>query len=542
MAAAVTKSAAPALPVRADAAGGYLRLALRLDEPRARRWHVALLARLAALPGVVVTIDAAAPVNPQAQHPGGPAGEDVARNARRLLRLETVLRRLPQAAAAPARQAEFDPWRSQSAGPADLTLDLCGDIPVGAGLAAGGGRVWRLLFNGQPGDDALLRLALNGCTPLATLVELDPGAGPARLVASARLGTERNRGLLSAFEDFLARTITLIEAACAGHASLAPALPPEPTPPRPAGPDIDSTFGMARFVAQQAGRMAAYQIYRLCFAAPHWRVGWRRPAGADLFGLRDHPEEGWAVLPDDGHRFYADPFPIEHDGRLTLFVEEFPHRTQRGVISAVEFGPDGPLGRPEPVLDLPHHLSYPFVFARDGEVWMIPESCAAGTVDLYRSTAFPGGWVKQATLLSGIVASDATLLEHAGRWWMFATVRDGDGSFSDTLHLWSAPDFRGPWSAHRANPVLIDIASARPAGRVVCHDGALLRPVQDCRRGYGAALGIARILRLDDEAFEQSVETILTAGPRWPGRRLHTLNAAGGFEFIDGSARTRRRF
>jgi hypothetical protein len=32
------------------------------------------------------------------------------------------------------------------------------------------------------------------------------------------------------------------------------------------------------------------------------------------------------------------------------------------------------------------------------------------------------------------------------------------------------------------------------------------------------------------------VEAILRPGAGWPGRRLHTCNAAGGFEFIDGSA------
>jgi hypothetical protein len=75
---------------------------------------------------------------------------------------------------------------------------------------------------------------------------------------------------------------------------------------------------------------------------------------------------------------------------------------------------------------------------------------------------------------------------------------------------------------------------------VVQRNGALIRPFQDCRDGYGAALGLARITRLDDEAFEQQVETILRPGPLWPGRRLHTLNRAGSLECIDGSGTARR--
>jgi hypothetical protein len=172
---------------------------------------------------------------------------------------------------------------------------------------------------------------------------------------------------------------------------------------------------------------------------------------------------------------------------------------------------------------------------------MVPESSANETIDLYRGTSFPDGWIKEGTLVTGIVASDATLFEHAGRWWMLATVRDDGGAYSDALYIWSAPELIGPWVPHRRNPLLVDIASARPAGRVIRRAGRLIRPFQDCRDGYGKALGLAEITRLDDEEFTQRVETILKPGPTWPGRRLHTLNRAGRLECIDGSRVVRRR-
>jgi hypothetical protein len=152
-------------------------------------------------------------------------------------------------------------------------------------------------------------------------------------------------------------------------------------------------------------------------------VGWRFVDGDDVIDLRAHPKSGWRDLPDDRRRFYADPFPIEQNGRLFVLVEDFAHALGYGVISAVEFDAEGPAGVPRPVLDTGSHLSYPFVFEHCGAVWMVPESVAVGTVDLYRAVKFPDQWVKEATLLTGVEASDATLLEHDGRWWMFATVR-----------------------------------------------------------------------------------------------------------------------
>ena len=43
---------------------------------------------------------------------------------------------------------------------------------------------------------------------------------------------------------------------------------------------------------------------------------------------------------------------VDRVGAVTLFVEEFDYRRGKGVIAAVDFGANGPRGRPEPVLEL----------------------------------------------------------------------------------------------------------------------------------------------------------------------------------------------
>jgi hypothetical protein len=488
-----------------------MRLTLRLDGDCVRAFHMALAERLWRLPGVELAVDAR------------PAPGGVPRSAEALFQLETLIHRLPANGTAKRVPLSTLAGHARPSAPADLTIDLVGDVePQGR-------RVWRLAYDGVCGEEALLALILAGRTPLARLEQ--NGA----TVSEGRLGTEYHGIALASFQDMLARTASLIVAAVnsAARSSL-PALP-EPSSEAPA-PPMPSAAKLSVRAAKATARRIVQQIYHLCYNAPHWRVGWRETEGKDLYELRAQPQSGWRDLPDDGSRFYADPFPVLYRGQVTLFVEDYIHRTGKAILSAVAFGPNGPAGTPKPVLELPYHLSYPFVFERDGQMWMVPESSANRTVDLYRATAFPGGWVKEATLLSDMVASDATLVEHGGRWWMFATVRDDGGAFSDQLHLWSAPDFRGPWTPHPKNPLLIDIASARPAGRMVNRGGELLRPVQDCRRSYGAALGIARVTQLDEDGFEQVVETILNPGAGWAGGKLHTLNEAGGLEFIDGSA------
>ncbi|NEU12367.1 formyl transferase [Methylobacterium sp. BTF04] len=502
-----------------------MRLSVRLDGRNIRLWHLRLLAAAAALPRFVVTADPA------------PGADGLPDNAALLFRLEALIAGLPRdGVSAPAAPNSLAAYVGRPAEPPEVILDLCGDAQAGPAT-----RVWHLAFDGVGGESALFASLLAGRLPIVTLHD------GARLLAAGRLGTERRGMVLTSFEDALVRTTSLILSVLAGGA---PMLEPGTiagiaAPP----PVILSRTTLGARALKLTARAVARRLYRLCYRAPHWRVGWRHLDGPDLLALRAHPESGWHVLPDDGLRFYADPFPIVHAGRTVLFVEDYAHALGKGIISAVAFGPDGPLGTPIPVLEEAHHLSYPFVFAHDGAHWMIPESGDHGTVDLYRATAFPGGWVKEATLLSGLTASDATLVEHGGCWWMFATVRAfapgappraALGSYSDGLHLWSALDFRGPWIPHPGNPVLVDIAASRPAGRIVAQDGVLIRPTQDCRLGYGEALSLARIDRLDTEGYCQTVETTLRAGPLFPGHHLHTLNRTAAFEFIDGSGRLPR--
>ncbi|MDP4005903.1 formyl transferase [Methylobacterium sp. NEAU K] len=499
---------------------------VRLDGARPRRWQAGLLERIAGMPGIAAVSVEATP---------GPDAWPT--NAELLFRLESLVHGLPRLGSAVLSPTALDAWRQAGATldtAPDLVLDLCGDVSPGP-------TIWHLAYDGRLGEGALLASLLAGAVPQLALVE------DGRIVSAGRLGSDLPGITVASHDDALARTVTLVMAALRGRIAgrSGPAHGARVTPST-----IRPTLAVAALSTRALkilARTIVHRLYHLCYRAPHWRCGWRRLDGPDLIDLGRHPEAGWNILPDDGRRFYADPFPIAFAGSTHVFVEDFPHETGKAIISAVRFGPAGPEGPPVPVLEEPHHLSYPFVFEREGSVWMVPESSAAGTVELYRATRFPGGWVKEATLLSGVVASDATLLEHAGRWWIFATVRDagsgapsGAGSYHDTLHLWSAPDFRGPYTPHPANPVLIDPATARPAGRIVARGGALIRPVQDCSGGYGRALGLARIDRLDPEGFAQTVIGRIEPGPAWPGSRLHTVNAGGGLEFIDGSARVCR--
>ena len=144
---------------------------------------------------------------------------------------------------------------------------------------------------------------------------------------------------------------------------------------------------------------------------------------------------------------------------------------------------------------------------------MVPETSASRTVEVYRARSFPHEWELHDLLLDGVEAVDATPFEFDGHWWMFANIAPVGGSTWDELHLFHAPGPLGPWTPHPRNPVRSDVVGARPAGRPFVRDGQLHRPGQVCVGGYGRAVVVHRVRRLDPEEYAE--EAAWRVEPGW---------------------------
>jgi hypothetical protein len=381
------------------------------------------------------------------------------------------------------------------------------------------------VFDGTAGEDALLGALLEGRVPVLEIL-----AGPSReVVGRVVLALDEVHSVRERFECVVAQLQRLlIKVLSAPQRSIRPIDGHSPS----SRPTLSSA---SRYSARLISSSALRRAYQLCLFSPHWRVGWRFVDDGGVWESHTLAGAPWNDIADPGVCFYADPFPYTSGGKTFVFVEEFDHREGKGAISAIPFDERGPTGPARPVLSETWHLSYPFLFEYRGEVWMIPESSEAKKISLYRADPFPSRWTLEVDIVDDIDAHDASLTQFAGKWWIFATVRDELGGAMDSLSIFFADELFGPWSAHPRNPVLIDAGGARQAGRFHQREGKLWRPVQDCRGGYGRALGLAEVTTLDQHDFNQVVHTVLRPDASWPGRRLHTLNRFGRLECIDGS-------
>ena len=290
------------------------------------------------------------------------------------------------------------------------------------------------------------------------------------------------------------------------------------------------TWPMVRWAGSRIARSLRSRLESAGRVA-HWQIGIRRssvplyedasPAQLKQFRIIESPK---------GH-FWADPFLLERDRRLWLLFEDFDRSTRRGSLRCAEVGADGELGPTQTVLKPAHHLSYPCVVTDGDELYLLPESEAAGGLDLYRAKRFPGEWEHVGRLLDFPVV-DATPFKRGGEWWMYASPMIVRGHTPLTM-LFQAPALEGPWRQVRCSPIAADARFARCGGAVIQDGMRLIRPSQDTSVAYGRALIFNHVELLSETQYRET--PLMRITPSWLDRQVgvHTYNRVSDWEVID---------
>ncbi len=272
------------------------------------------------------------------------------------------------------------------------------------------------------------------------------------------------------------------------------------------------------------------RIYRGMFFHEEWNIGVVHEPISVFLRPNVRPKVHWLPPPDRG-KYLADPFALKKNGRVYVVCEEFDYLTSKGRIVSIELVDASYSSKPKVAIELPFHVSYPYLLQHEGEIYCIPETYWAREVSLYKAEEFPDRWRKVSTLVRDIAALDSTVFEYEGRWWLACADEERD---SGKLFLWHAPDLFGPWRPHVANPVKTDTRSSRPAGAPFTHDGCMYRPSQDCSRTYGGQIVLNRIIRLTPTEFkEEQVAVIKPLDGCYPDG-VHTISGVGDITILDG--------
>jgi hypothetical protein len=299
----------------------------------------------------------------------------------------------------------------------------------------------------------------------------------------------------------------------------------EPGRPRPApGPGV-----CVAAVLKSLWRTAAFFTERYA-TQPQWRLLVHEgPLGSV-------PLSQFHEFTPPRDRFWADPFLLTEDGRHFIFFEDFLYSEQRGLISMIEHK-DGEIRDYREIIDVPYHLSFPFIFRHEGRIYMLPESHKNNTIELWACKAFPHEWEKSHVLMDGVQAVDTVLFENDGRWWMFTRLRRARQANISEIHIfYSNHPLSTDWRAHPLNPVVRNARVARMAGRVFRDsDGRIIRCAQDNRFRYGSGIVFCEVTKLTPEAYEERIVDEIR--PDWDRRVLgaHHFDSDGQFTVIDAN-------
>lgn len=288
-------------------------------------------------------------------------------------------------------------------------------------------------------------------------------------------------------------------------------------------------------VTRRASRWLGRQ-YQGLMKADHWRVGIvYRPIHTFLTEPHVRDVE-WLPRPPGRDRYVADPFGCGDPADGVVLVEDYDHADRHGRISAYRLTGGEPSG-PFPVMEMPDHLSYPYLLPVAGEWWCIPENAKSRTTRAFRFDPGTLETVEVGVLVDGVRLLDPTIFEWTGLWWLFGT--DLDSGANSCLRAWWAEQPLGPWTQHSIDPLKVDPASARSAGTPFVHDGALFRPAQDCSAAYGAAVTVQEVRSLGPDEFEERRAATITADPGGAcPDGVHTLSTFGDATLVDGTRRS----
>jgi hypothetical protein len=205
----------------------------------------------------------------------------------------------------------------------------------------------------------------------------------------------------------------------------------------------------------------------------------------------------------------ADPFLFVRNGILYVFYES-DRSGEKGIIRMTMTKNLKDWSKPITVLDEPFHLSFPFIFEKNNDVYMIPESQISNAIRLYKGnddlTAF--SFVK--TLMDNQRVDDikfnycdSHLLNKDNTYYLFTSI-----SYKWTYHLelyYTDDPIHHKFIKHPQSPIYVGNDFGRSGGSIICHKNEYYRISQNCSQHYGGNLSVHQITKIDKEHYSEKL-------------------------------------
>ena len=247
----------------------------------------------------------------------------------------------------------------------------------------------------------------------------------------------------------------------------------------------------------------------------------------------DDTDTKFTVIKDSYRYWTADPFLFKHEEKYYLFFEMFDRLKRKGLLGCREISENG-FGKIRIIYECSNHLSYPYIFEYDGDIFIIPECEQSGELFLLKCVKFPNEWKKEKVLINQRLV-DTTPITVEGVNYFISEIVD-DKKVFDRVDLFYEEN--GQFTECAENPVKTDVNTARCAGKIFNYNGKVIRPSQNCGKYYGEKLNFNEVISISKDSYverlikEISVSDIkLNVKNNFVG--IHTYNKLDNVEVID---------
>lgn len=265
-----------------------------------------------------------------------------------------------------------------------------------------------------------------------------------------------------------------------------------------------------------------------------WDVEW-------TVAIRPHVEQGmfdqpmkFRTLKNTWRYWCADPFVFDYEGKSYVFMEVADKLTQKGAIGyrVIDNGKAGPI---RICIKTPYHMSYPMIFTRGQEIYMIPECHESEKMTIYRAKQFPDIWEPVEVVLDHKKVCDTNYLKMDGEEYLLTMPLSGSKYRYDTLELYRRHN--SEWERCCVSPIVLGEEKARNGGGFFTCKRQLIRPSQNCGSSYGEKLVLNQVKCIAPDQYQEevwkeiTVREIQTDAGGFDG--IHTFNCSASYDVID---------
>jgi hypothetical protein len=267
-----------------------------------------------------------------------------------------------------------------------------------------------------------------------------------------------------------------------------------------------------------------------------WTLGYCRGDIKNVIRTKSFTQEITWLKSSSVDYYSADPFLLKtKNGNYHLFFEYFPSDESYGKISLMTFNNDFELLDQKILLDTKSHLSYPFIFKENDNIYVFPESGDAGSLSCYLYDPLKQSLNFQQEIMK-LPLLDSTILKYDNKYWIFGTLK-GIDSTNKKLYIYFSKSLMGPYTPHPCNPVINSLNACRPAGNLIEVDGAIYRPSQNCEKIYGESVTISKITILNESDYFEEPYMVIDMKKNSDTNHgmigLHTINALDDIIIVD---------